>query len=46
VLASDTVVMRYSFTSVWCAYAAVVNVLIYFHFRRGRPRPVGYALTA
>jgi len=27
---------QYAFTSVWCAYAAVVSVLIYFHFRRRR----------
>lgn len=27
-------VMRYAFTSIWCAYAAVISVLIYFHFRR------------
>ncbi len=27
-------VKQYAFTSVWCAYAAVVSVLIYFHFRR------------
>ena len=40
------IVMRYSFTSVWCAYAAVVSVVIYFHFRRSRSRPVEYALTA
>ena len=25
---------QYAFTSVWCTYAAVVSVLIYFHFRR------------
>ncbi len=29
-------VMRYAFTSVWCAYAAVISSLIYFHFRRTR----------
>ena len=29
-------VMRYAFTSVWCAYAAVVSSMIYFHFRNGR----------
>lgn len=28
------VVMSYAFTSIWCAYAAVISVLIYFHFRR------------
>lgn len=27
-------VKQYAFTSVWCAYAAVVSVLIYFHFSR------------
>jgi hypothetical protein len=26
-------VMRYAFTSVWCAYAAAVSVVIYFFFR-------------
>jgi hypothetical protein len=30
------VVKRYAFTSVWCAYAAVVSVVIYFFFRRSR----------
>ncbi|MGI8771871.1 MAG: DUF6629 family protein [Acidobacteriaceae bacterium] len=32
-------IMSYAFTSVWCAYAAVVSVLIYFHFRRRRHQP-------
>ncbi len=27
---------QYAFTSVWCAYAAVVSVLVYFHFGRRR----------
>lgn len=27
---------QYAFTSVWCAYAALVSVLIYFHFTRRR----------
>ena len=27
---------HYAFTSVWCAYAALVSVLIYFHFTRRR----------
>jgi hypothetical protein len=27
---------QYAFTSVWCAYAALVSVLIYFHFSRRR----------
>jgi hypothetical protein len=31
-------VKRYAFTSVWCAYAAVVSVIIYFFFRRTRLR--------
>jgi hypothetical protein len=30
------VVKRYAFTSVWCAYAAAVSVVIYFFFRRSR----------
>ncbi|MEO7144780.1 MAG: DUF6629 family protein [Bryobacteraceae bacterium] len=38
-------IMRYAFTSVWCAYAAVVSVLIYFHFRRRRLTPLQYALA-
>src|SRR6185437_15436172 len=28
------IIMSYAFTSVWCAYAAVISVIIYFHFRR------------
>lgn len=32
------VVKRYAFTSVWCAYAAVVSVVIYFFFQRSRTR--------
>ena len=36
---------RYEFTSLWCAYAAVVSVVIYFFFRQSRPeRPAKYAL--
>jgi hypothetical protein len=31
-------VKRYAFTSVWCAYAAGVSVIIYFFFRRTRVR--------
>lgn len=27
---------QYAFTSVWCAYAAVVSVLVYFHLSRRR----------
>jgi hypothetical protein len=40
-------VRRYEFTSIWCAYAAVVSIFIYFFFRRSRPRrPVNYAREA
>lgn len=36
-------VKSYAFTSIWCAYAAVVSVVIYFFFRRSRPsRPAKY----
>ena len=39
-----SLVKRYAFTSVWCAYAAVVSVIIYFFFRRTRVhRPRRYA---
>jgi hypothetical protein len=39
-------VRRYAFTSVWCAYAAAVSVIIYFFFRRTRKRrPARYALA-
>src|ERR1700723_2112157 len=41
------VVRRYEFTSLWCAYAAVVSVVIYFFFRRSRiDRPAKYVLEA
>ena len=34
----------YAFTSLWCAYAAVVSVIIFFFFRRSRSlRPARYA---
>ena len=37
---------QYAFTSVWCAYAAVVSVLVYFHFsRRRRAEQQGYVLV-
>lgn len=37
-------VKRYAFTSVWCAYAAVVSMIIYFFFRgSGRHRMERYA---
>jgi len=40
-------VKSYAFTSIWCAYAAVVSVVIYFFFRRSsKDRPVKYALAA
>jgi hypothetical protein len=39
-------IMSYAFTSVWCAYAAVVSVVIYFFFRRSRKaRPAKYLLA-
>lgn len=39
------VVRRLEFTSIWCAYAAVVSAVIYFFFRRSRPvRPAKYSL--
>lgn len=38
------VVRRLEFTSLWCAYAAVVSVVIYFFFRRSRlERPAKYS---
>ncbi len=41
------VVRRLEFTSLWCAYAAVVSVVIYFFFRHSRPeRPANYSLEA
>jgi hypothetical protein len=41
------VVRRYEFTSIWCAYAAVVSIVIYFFFRRSREdRPADYAREA
>jgi hypothetical protein len=41
------IVMSYAFTSVWCAYAAVVSMIVYFHFRRRRSMPpVTYPLRA
>jgi hypothetical protein len=40
-------VRRYEFTSIWCAYAAVVSVIIYFFFRRSRSqRPANYLQEA
>lgn len=39
-------IKQYAFTSVWCAYAAVVSVLVYFHFaRRRRMEQRGAALA-
>ncbi|MGC2661993.1 MAG: DUF6629 family protein [Bryobacteraceae bacterium] len=36
-------IKSYAFTSVWCAYAAAVSIIIYFFFRRSRPqRPAQY----
>jgi hypothetical protein len=40
-------VRRFAFTSIWCAYAAGVSIIIYFFFRRSRPkRPASYAIPA
>jgi hypothetical protein len=40
-------VRRYEFTSIWCAYAAVLSVVIYFFFRRSSPRrPMNYIREA
>lgn len=39
-------VKRYAFTSVWCAYAAAVSVVIYFFFRRTRTGPLARAALA
>lgn len=40
-------IMSYAFTSVWCAYAAAVSIVIYFFFRRSREvRPAKYIFTA
>lgn len=39
-------IMSYAFTSVWCAYAAIVSVVIYFFFRNSRSaRPAKYLLA-
>ena len=39
-------IMSYAFTSLWCAYAAVVSIVIYFFFRRSRSvRPKKYLLA-
>jgi hypothetical protein len=40
-------VRRYEFTSIWCAYAAVVSVIIYYFFHRSRSqRPADYLKEA
>jgi uncharacterized protein DUF6629 len=40
-------IRRYAFTSIWCAYAAIVSVIIYFFFRRSRAdRPARYPVVA
>jgi hypothetical protein len=37
-------VRRYAFTSIWCAYAAFVSIIIYFFFQRNRGgKPEEYA---
>jgi Family of unknown function (DUF6629) len=41
------VVKSYAFISIWCAYAAVVSVVIYFFFRRSTSiRPAKYVFSA
>jgi hypothetical protein len=37
-------IRRYEFTSIWCFYAAVVSVILYFFFRKQR-RGMGKKLT-
>ncbi len=38
-------IKSYAFTSIWCAYAAIVSVIIYFFFRRTRSeRPAKYGV--
>jgi len=40
-------IRRYAFTSIWCAYAAVVSIIIYFFFRESRlRRPANYLLAS
>ena len=42
-----TLIKSYAFTSLWCAYAAVSSVLIYFFFRQNRAEwPLPYALAS
>jgi len=37
-------IYAYAFTSLWCAYAAVMSVIIYFFFRQSRSkRPATFA---
>ncbi len=33
------IVMAYAFTSIWCAYAGLMSMIIYFHFRRRKHMP-------
>jgi hypothetical protein len=43
-LTTVIIIKSYAFTSIWCAYAAAISVIIYFFFRRSRPnRPANYA---
>jgi hypothetical protein len=34
-----SVVMAYAFTSIWCAYAALMSIIIYFHFQHRKRMP-------
>jgi hypothetical protein len=37
----------YAFTSLWCAYAAAISIIIYFFFRGSRgQRPIDYSTAA
>ena len=41
------ILKSYAFTSLWCAYAAIVSIIIYFFFRQSRlERPARYVLVA
>ncbi len=45
-LVTVAIVLSYAFTSIWCAYAAVMSVLVYFHFRTIRQAvPTAYPGT-
>lgn len=35
-LVTVAIVMSYAFTSIWCAYAAIMSILVFFHIRSVR----------